>query len=198
MTDPLVCKMPECGGMLGDGTISLQTGCDMSSLCRACDKCGRVHSYDGFLMFNRPGSAVYLRNGSLEHIMEPITFDIGNKYKSTGYLYVCLEGKEEDGIPEMVDLGPDTPLVYDGLDENGMFRFHDECGIKYLLHRGDVNFVEALPAPKYFIWTLWPNDHGRWQMLNLSFDSEDSAATEKLMLVLGGQMVKVLPEGTKP
>lgn len=142
MPDSLVCKMSGCGGVIGDGTVSLQTGCHSSSPCRACNKCGRVHSYDGYLMFNRPGAAVYLREDGLELVMEPKIFEPGKAYLNTGYLYVCLESKEEDGIPEMVNLGPDTPLIFDGMDVNQMFRFHDECGIKYLLHRGDVNCVE--------------------------------------------------------
>lgn len=143
MTGSLVCKMPDCGGMLGNETISLQTGCYSCSPCRACSKCGRVHSYDGFLMFNRTGEAVYLREDGLELVFEPMSFEVGKSYLNTGYLYVSIEGKEEDNYdPEMVDLGPDTPLVFDGMDTNKVFRFHDECGIKYLLHRGDVNCVE--------------------------------------------------------
>ena len=142
MTDSLVCFMPDCDGILGSETFPLQTGCSSFSPCRACTKCGRVHSYDGHLMFNRPGAALYLKDNRLELVMEPISFDVGTTYQSRGYLYVNLEGKEEDGIPEMVNLEPDMPLIFDGINEDQMFRFHDECGIKYLLHRGDVNFIE--------------------------------------------------------
>ncbi len=134
--------MPNCGGTLGDKTFPLQTGCYSTSPCRACSVCGRVHSYGGGLMFNRPGAALYLRDNKFELVMEPVGFNQGETYVSPGYLYVCLDGKEEDGIPEMTDLGPETPLIFDGLNENQMFRFHDECGIKYLLHRGDVNFIK--------------------------------------------------------
>lgn len=142
MTDSLVCKMPNCGGMLGNETYPLQTGCFSFSSCRACSKCGRVHSYDGFLMFNRPGAAVYLREDGLELVLEPVNFEVGKTYLNTGYLYVSLEGKEEDDYPERVNLEPDTQLVFDGMDTNQMFLFHDESGTKYLLHRGDVNCIE--------------------------------------------------------
>jgi hypothetical protein len=137
----LFCKMPGCGGVLEKNTFPMRTGCHSFSPCRACSKCGRVHSYDGHLMFNRQGAAVYLRH-NIELIMEPVSFEQGKTYTNTGYLYVTLEGKEKDGIPEMVDLGPNTPLTFDGQDADEMFRFHDECGINYLLHRGDVNCIE--------------------------------------------------------
>lgn len=143
MPDQLVCMMPGCGGMLNNETISLQTGCASSSPCRACSKCGRVHSYKGHLMFNRPGAAVYLRHESLELVMEPISFEVGKTYKTTGCVYVCLEDKDDCALPDMVDLEPNTPLVFDGMDEE-TFRFHGADGTEYRLHRGDVNAVEAV------------------------------------------------------
>lgn len=142
MTDNLVCIMPGCNGTLGNATIPFRTGCSSFSPCRACSKCGRIHSYDGYLMFMRPGPAIYLKGEQIEYVLEPVSFNQGETYQSNGYLFVCLDGKDEDGIPEMVDLGPNTPITFDGMNEDQMFRFHDECGIKYLLHRGDVNFIE--------------------------------------------------------
>jgi len=135
--------MPDCGGLLGEESFPLQTGCASYSSFRACTKCGRVHSFGGNLTFNRPGAAVYFRENGLELVMEPISFDVGKSFLTTEYLYVCLEGQEdEDGFPTMVNLGPNTPLVFDGMGENQMFRFHDECNLHYLLHRGDVNGIE--------------------------------------------------------
>lgn len=143
MPDSLVCQMEGCGGLLDkENTLFLQTGCHSTSPCVVCGTCGRVHSYDGYLMYNRPGAALYFRDDRLEYILEPISFDLGKRYLPQGYLFVCLEGKEEDGVPEMVDLGPRTPIIFDGIDDDQMFRFHDESGVKYLLHRGDVNFIK--------------------------------------------------------
>lgn len=51
---------------------------------------------------------------------------------------------------------------------------------------------------KYYIWTLWPNDHDKWKLVETPYESEESAEAEKLLLQLTGYMVKVLPEGTKP
>ena len=139
----LVCKMKGCEGTVyRRKKIMLQTGCDAYSLFYACRKCGRVHSQNGEIIFNRPGAAVYFLNGKIEHILEPISFEIGKTYTSPGYLYICLEDEKEDGMPRMVDLGPETPLIFDGMGEDAMFRFHDELGTKYLLHRGDVNYIE--------------------------------------------------------
>jgi len=139
----LVCQMKGCGGTVDRRKkIMLRTGCISYSLFYACRKCGRVHSQDGVIIFNRLGAAVYFLNGAIKHVLEPILFDIGKTYTSPGYLYVCLEGEKEDGMPKMVDLGPETPLTFDGMNDDEMFRFHDELGIKYLLHRGDVNYVK--------------------------------------------------------
>lgn len=142
MPELLVCEMPDCDGVLDGETVILQTGCFSSSPFRSCSKCGRVHSYEGFLTFNRPGAAVYVREGVVELVMEPIAFETDKIYLTIGYLLVCLEGKEEDGVPELVDLEPDMLIVYDGMDADHMFRFHDEKGIRYLLNRGNVNGVK--------------------------------------------------------
>ena len=66
MSDTQNCQVPDCKGVLDTNTFPVKTGCSSSSPCRACSECGRVHSYDGGLMSNRRGSAVYLREGKLE------------------------------------------------------------------------------------------------------------------------------------
>ncbi len=50
----------------------------------------------------------------------------------------------------------------------------------------------------YYIWTLWANDRGRWQMQPTPYTSEEQAKIEGLLFQMGGHMVKVLPEGQKP
>lgn len=142
MSDTLICKMPGCGGELGDRLIPLQTGCTSSSPCRACSLCGRVHSYEGFLMFNRPGAAVYQKDEGLVLVMEPKSFEKDKAYSTKGYLNVCLESGQNDcQFTDMVELEPETSLIFDGMDEE-VFRFHREDGTIYRLHRGDVNLVE--------------------------------------------------------
>lgn len=142
MSTNLVCKMPNCGGTLGSNTFPLQTGCYSTSPCRSCETCGRVHSHDGYLMYNRPGASLYLVNNRLEHVLMPVNFELGAKYKNIGYLFVCQDQGEE--TPEMVDVEPNTELIFDGITSDNMFRFHTNPGIKYLLHRGDVNFIEKV------------------------------------------------------
>ena len=142
MSDTLICKMPGCGGALDDKLISLQTGCSSSSPCRACSLCGRVHSCDGHLMYNRPGAAVYLQKEGLVLVMEPKSFEKGKAYTTKGDINVCLESEQNDcQFTDMVDLEPNTSLIFDDVDGE-TFRFHTEDGTKYRLHRGDVNLVE--------------------------------------------------------
>jgi len=96
---------------------------------------------DGCLMFSRQGPAIYFRGGCLEHVLESREFLLGQAYTTGAYLYVTLDEGPDQDVPEMVEIKPGVSLTFDGMLE-AMFRFHDEDGTKYLLHRGDVNFIE--------------------------------------------------------
>jgi hypothetical protein len=144
-SEPLVCKMPGCGGTLDvSHTFPIQAGCHSCTPCCGCSACGRVHSVNGGLMFRRLGEAIYLRNERLELLMEPKEFKPDTGYTTTANLYVCLaDGEEEPGMPKMTTIEMGMTLGFDGMRAE-MFLFRGEDGILYALHRGDVNFVEEL------------------------------------------------------
>jgi hypothetical protein len=147
MADPVICKMPDCGGEIDlKKYVTLQTGCNSYSSFYPCDKCGRIHSSDGDLIFNRPGAAVYRReDGSIDLVMEPISFDPGKTYVTNGYLYIWPENEETDGseASDPIELKVGTSLIFDNMDGE-TFCFHGEDGTGYRLHRGDVNSVKEV------------------------------------------------------
>lgn len=68
-------------------------------------------------------------------------FEPNKTYQTTSHLHVCLESKEKDCVfPDMVDLEPETILVFDGMDGE-TYRFHAEDGTEYRLHHKDVEYV---------------------------------------------------------
>ena len=145
------CKMPGCGGVIDiDKGIVLQTGCDSYTTFYACDKCGRVHSYEGELIFNRPGAAAYRReDGSLE-LVESISFEVdktfvpGKKYRTTAHVDVCLEGPDGECVAaDLVEPVNGTILIFDSIDGD-KYRFHVEDGTEYHLHANDLDKIEEV------------------------------------------------------
>ena len=136
-----VCEMPECGGELDlDNIIPLQTSCTGASPCYPCKKCGRIHSAGGGRMYGRDGTAVYLKDGEIVRVEEPVSFDVGRRYVTTGWLYVSLAEASEDGVPQMVELASGVGLTFRGTEDKN-FLFRDDAGTLYSLGRFDVNFV---------------------------------------------------------
>lgn len=156
MAEEVKCKMEGCDGKIDlEKKVILQTGCSSSSLFFACGACGRVHSVNGDLIFNRPGASIYLREDGFVDYVNEASFEIGKKYRTNRPLYVCIEPAdlqdEVDDDPEWVDLGEETHLVFDGMSEDQMYRFHDESGIKYRLDLGDAVGVDKEVMPIDFV-----------------------------------------------
>lgn len=157
MTDKMACKMPECAGKIDlNKVVNLQASGMTSAIFFACGVCGRVHSRNGNLIYNSQGVSIYRReDGTTYLVNEKPVFEVGKKYKTKWPLYVQHESisfnEENDDDREWVDIGPETPLTFDGDTDDGQYRFHDECGIKYLLDRGDLNGVEKHEMPIMFV-----------------------------------------------
>lgn len=138
----LYCEMPECNGTLGVVASLIQTDCHSISLssssCRACTTCGRVHSHDGGLMYGRAGHSPFLREDGIESVLLDIEFVPGESYKTTKWLWTII-----DGIGGELETG--SELIFYCMDEK-VFCFVGEDGVKYRLHRGNVNFVKPILA----------------------------------------------------
>ena len=156
MADKLACKMPECVGMIDlNKKVSLQASGMPSAIFFACGMCGRIHSRNGNLIYNSQGVSIYRReDGTTFLVKEKPVFEVGKKYKTKWPLYVQIKSvisDENDEELEWTDLGPETPLIFDSETDEGEFWFHDECGIMYLLDRGDLNGVEKHEMPIVFV-----------------------------------------------
>ena len=119
------CKILGCSGELGKERFPMQTGCSSSSPCCACIKCGRVHSDDGYLMHGRAGHSPFLRDGTIDMVLEDIELTPGATYKTTNWMWVEI-GDDQDGL----DGGAE--LIFDEMDEE-TYCFHDRGGTKYRL-----------------------------------------------------------------
>lgn len=133
MTELLKCLQSGCPGNLGDDTVPMRTGCNSFSACRYCSVCGRIHSYDGYLMFGRAGHSPFFRNGAIELVLEPIELKPGATYKTTSWLWVGINDDEGE-------IDHEIEIIFDGMDDE-TFIFHDYEGVKYRLDRGDANHI---------------------------------------------------------
>jgi hypothetical protein len=91
-------------------------------------------------MYGRDGTAVYLKDGEIVRVEEPVSFDVGRRYVTTGWLYVSLAEASEDGVPQMVELECGVGLTFRGTEDKN-FLFRDDAGTLYSLGRLGVNFV---------------------------------------------------------
>jgi len=145
MAVELACKVSGCKGKIDWNLGTVEKGL----VFFPCSECGRLYTKNSNMVYDDRGKALFRRDDGTTIADAEITLEKGRRYKNSRQLYVRLEaltvGDMEDDDPEWVDIGPETPLIYDGeMDED--FRFHDECGIRYLLDWGDVlGFEKFMP-----------------------------------------------------
>lgn len=94
-------------------------------------------------MFMRQGHALFLREDGIEHVLEPKEFQLGDQYRTQGWLFVCpADQPEVDGLPNLVDLPAGELITFEGMVGEA-YQFRSSAGSAYILYRGDVNFITA-------------------------------------------------------